>query len=153
MGGHIKILGPEQFDCLANEGIIEKNSAKYGAFRFRAVRKRTLDRLFTNGIRCGYESKTYLERQIKMGLFSDDVGFTSANGAECESLGQRPREVLIKSYSSAEGTTLETIQSVCRSFRAFVVLDTLPGALPQAFTFRAVGAAAVFGAEIDLPIR
>jgi len=76
----------------------------------------------------------------------------SANGAKCESLRQRPWEVLVKSYSSAEGATLETVPSLFRSFGALSFLIRYLGRYPR-LSHSAPLALLTIGAEIDLPIR
>jgi len=77
----------------------------------------------------------------------EGTSLLSANGAKCESLGQRPGAAIVGKPPSAEGAKLSwhgLPESIFRNGRAFSAYEhggnLEPGALPQAFTYRAFGA-------------
>lgn len=67
------------------------------------------------------------------------AGSESAEGATCESLGQRPRNLRVE-VPSAEGA--KSLSGSCHLAPSALLFlrDGFPGALPQAFTVCAVGA-------------
>jgi len=71
---------------------------------------------------------------------------SSAKGAKCKSLGQRPRTKFLnlierwKRWVSCTARCCQSQRPLVSSFRASRVRLFSPGALPQAFIFRAFGA-------------
>jgi hypothetical protein len=74
------------------------------------------------------------------------VWFESAKGAECNSLGQRPRDATVSTPGALQARHGKPIWSQANADRLFracsarELAGSFPGALPQAVAFRAFGA-------------